>query len=40
MIETSVHERVFEVNYSCTPFNKFGDGPTDVISVSVLCKYE
>lgn len=40
MIATLVHERVLEVNYSCTPFNKFGDGPTEEISVSVLCKYK
>ena len=36
---TSVNERVLKMNYSCTPFNKFGDGPMDVIAVSVLCKY-
>lgn len=40
VIPTFVRERVLKVNYSCTPFNEFGDGPTKVISVSVLCKYQ
>ena len=39
VITTSFNERVKQVNYSCTPFNEFGDGPTDVITVTVLCKY-
>lgn len=40
VIITSVRERVLKVNYSCTPFNKFGDGPREEISLSVLCKYK
>lgn len=40
VIQTSVRKRVLKVNYSCTPFNKFGDGPTEGISVSVLRKYK
>ncbi len=39
VITTSVSERVKQVNYSCTPFNDFGDGPTEAITLTVLCKY-
>lgn len=39
VITTSVSERIKQVNYSCTPFNDFGDGPTDGFSLTVLCKY-
>ena len=39
VITTSFNEGVKQVNYSCTPFNDFGDGPTEVITVTVLCKY-
>ena len=39
VITTSVSERRKHVIYSCTPFNDFGDGPTDGLSVTVLCKY-
>ena len=39
VITTSFNERVKQVNYLCTPFNDFGDGPTEVITVTVLCKY-
>jgi len=36
---TSVNERMKQVTYSCTPFNEYGDGPTETITVTVLCKY-
>lgn len=36
---TSVVERTRKVNYSCTPFNHFGDGQTVMIQVEVSCKY-
>ena len=36
---TSVTDRVKQVNFSCTPFNYYGDGLTKVITVSVKCKY-
>ena len=39
VITTSISKMVKQVNYSCTPFNDFGDGPTEVITVTVLCKY-
>jgi len=39
VITTSVSERREQVNYSCTPFNEFGDGPTDGLTLTVLCKY-
>lgn len=39
VITIPVSERIKEVNYSCTPFNDFGDGPTEMIKVTVLCKY-
>jgi len=35
----SVSERIKQVTYSCTPFNDYGDGPTETITVTVLCKY-
>ena len=36
---TSVSERIPQVTYTCTPFNDFGDGPTETITVMVHCKY-
>ena len=36
---TSVTERTRQVTYSCTPFNDYGDGPTQTITVTVFCKY-
>jgi len=36
---TSVSERIKQVTYSCTPFNDYGDGPTQTITVTVHCKY-
>lgn len=39
VITTSVSERRKQVNYSCTPFNYFGDGLTDGLTLTVLCKY-
>jgi len=39
VITTSFNERVKQANYRCTPFNDFGDGPTEIITVTVLCKY-
>ena len=39
VITTSVSERKKQVNYSCTPFNYFGDGDTDGLTLTVLCKY-
>ena len=38
VIATSVSERRKQVNYSCTPFNDFGDGPSDGLTLTVLCK--
>jgi len=38
VIATSVSERRKQVNYSCTPFNDFGDGPIDGLTLTVLCK--
>ena len=38
-ITTSMSERRKQVNYSCTPFNDFGDGPTGELTLTVLCKY-
>ena len=32
---TSVSERVNQVVYKCIPFNSFGDGPTETITVTV-----
>ena len=39
LITTLVSEKLKQVNYSCTPFNYYGDGPTEVIAVMVQCKY-
>ena len=39
VITISVSERRKQVNYSCTPFNYFGDGHTDGLTLTVLCKY-
>ena len=39
VITTSVNERIKQVNYSCTSFNDFGDGPTEELTLTVLCKY-
>ena len=39
VITTSVSERVKLVNYSCIPFNFYGDGTTGVVTVIVHCKY-
>lgn len=39
VITTSLNEKVKQVNYRCTPFNDFGDGPTELITITVLCKY-
>ena len=36
---TSVSERIKQVTYNCTPFNDYGDGTTQTITVTVLCKY-
>jgi len=36
---TAVSERINQVDFSCTPFNYFGDGATDTILVKVHCKY-
>lgn len=38
VITTSVSERRKQVNYSCTPFNDFGDGITDELTLTALCK--
>ena len=39
VITTSVSKRRKQVNYSCTAFNDFGDGPTNGLTLTVLCKY-
>ena len=39
VITTSVSERRKQVNYSCIPFNDFGYGLTDGLTLTVLCKY-
>lgn len=39
VIITSLSERKKRVNYSCTPFNDFGYGPTEELTLTVLCKY-
>ena len=36
---TAVSERKNQVDFSCTPFNYIGDGPTDTVTVKVHCKY-
>lgn len=40
VITTKVSEKIKKVNYSCTPFNDFGDGLTDGLTLTVLCKYK
>ena len=37
--KTLVSEKRSPVNYSCTPYNEYGEGPTGRITVKVLCKY-
>ena len=39
VITTSVSERVKMVNYSCIPFNFYGNGTTKATAVTVHCKY-
>ena len=39
MIITSVNERARMVNYSCIPFNIFGNGRQGALAVTVHCKY-
>jgi len=39
MITTSFRERTEKVNISCTPFNDFGVGISDGLTLTVLCKY-
>jgi len=39
VIITSLSERKKRVNYTCTPFNDFGYGPIDELTLTVLCKY-
>ena len=39
MITTSVSERVRMVNYSCIPFNLYGNGTKKATAVTVHCKY-
>ena len=39
VIMTSLSERKKRANYSCTPFNDFGSGPTEELILTVLCKY-
>ena len=39
VITTSVSEKRKQLNYSCTSFNDFGDGPRDGLTLTVLCKY-
>ena len=39
VITTSVSERVKMVNYSCIPFNFYGNGTTKATAVIVHCKY-
>ena len=36
---TSVNDKIKQVTYSCTPFNDYGDGPTETVTVTVHCKY-
>ena len=36
---TSVSERKTLVIYRCIPFNEYGDGPTQTITVTVHCEY-
>ena len=37
--KTLVSEKRSPLNYSCTPFNEYGEGPTGRITVKVHCKY-
>ena len=37
--KTLVSEKRSPVNYSCTPYNEYGEGPAGRITVKVLCKY-
>ena len=39
VITTSVSERVKMVNYSCIPFNFYGNGTKKATAVTVHCKY-
>ena len=39
VITTSVSERVKMVNYSCIPFNFYGNGTQKATAVTVHCKY-
>ena len=39
VIATSVSERVKMVNYSCIPFNLYGNGTKKATAVTVHCKY-
>ena len=39
VIITSVGERVRTVNYSCIPFNFYGNGTKGALAVTVHCKY-
>lgn len=39
VITTSVSERVKLVNYSCIPFNFYGNGARGAIAVTVHCKF-
>ena len=32
---TSVSEKISQVTYSCTPFNYYGEGSTDTVTVTV-----
>lgn len=35
----SLNERVNQADFSCIPYNDFGEGPARVITVRVFCKY-
>ena len=39
VIITSVNERARMVNYSCIPFNIYGNGRQGALAVTVHCKY-
>ncbi|XP_022802709.1 uncharacterized protein LOC111340177 [Stylophora pistillata] len=39
MITTSASEKVKMVNYSCIPFNVYGNGTKGEVAVTVYCKY-
>ena len=36
---TSLNERVNQVDFSCIPYNDFGEGAARFITVTVFCKY-